>query len=65
MLEVKPKAQTIEPKPQKRKTKRYITEVTTWATNKSKWKSAEEFCADRGWQFLVLTEHEIFGKKDK
>lgn len=65
LLEVKPKHQTKEPKVQKRKTKQYITEVTTWATNQAKWKYAEEYCLDRGWIFKILTEDEIFGNKQK
>ena len=59
LLEVKPEAQTKEPKYQKQKTKRYITEVTTWATNKSKWEAATEYCADRGWEFRLITEKEL------
>lgn len=59
MIEVKPKKQTIEPKVQKRKTKQYIMEVTTWATNTSKWKAAREFCADRGWEFTFITEEDL------
>lgn len=59
MLEVKPKKQTIEPKVQKRKTKAYITEVTTWATNTAKWEAAREYCLDRGWEFKFITETEL------
>lgn len=59
MLEVKPKAQTIEPKVQSKKTKRYITEVTTWATNQAKWEAAKEFCLDRMWEFKLITEDEL------
>lgn len=59
MLEVKPKKQTIEPKVQKKKTRAYITEVTTWATNVSKWEAAKEFCLDRGWEFKLITEDEL------
>ena len=62
VIEVKPLKETIEPKPQKRKTKRYITEVVTWAKNQAKWKYAEEYCADRGWEFQKITEVELFGK---
>jgi hypothetical protein len=59
MLEVKPYKETQEPTKQKRITKRYITEVTTWATNQSKWKAAEEYCLDRGWEFRLVTEKEL------
>jgi hypothetical protein len=60
MIEVKPKKQTKEPEKKKRITKQYITEVTTWAVNQSKWKAATEYCLDRGWQFIILTEEHIF-----
>lgn len=63
LLEVKPAAQTKEPKVQSRKTKRYITEVVTYGINQAKWKAAEEFCKDRGWEFKVITEAELFNKK--
>ena len=44
------------PKKQKRKTQKYINEVVTYATNQAKWEAAEDYCADRGWEFKVLTE---------
>lgn len=59
MLEVKPKKQTKAPEPQKRKTKRYITEVTTWGVNQAKWKAATEYCLDRGWEFKIITEDHL------
>jgi hypothetical protein len=59
LLEVKPKIQTKPPDVQKRKTKRYINEVVTWGVNQSKWKAAEEYCLDRGWEFKILTEEHL------
>lgn len=59
LIEVKPKKQTKEPEPQKRKTKRYINEVVTWGVNSSKWKAAREYCADRGWTFQIITEDDL------
>jgi len=59
MLEVKPKKQTIQPEVRKRVTKQYITEVTTYAVNMAKWKAATEYCADRGWEFKILTEEHL------
>lgn len=59
MLEVKPKKQTKPPEPQKRVTKRYITEVATWGVNQAKWKAATEYCLDRGWEFKVVTEDHL------
>jgi hypothetical protein len=59
MLEVKPKKQTIQPQPQKRVTKQFISEVTTWGVNQAKWKAAIEYCLDRGWEFKLITEDHL------
>ncbi len=59
IVEIKPLKQTIEPQKQSKKTKRYINEVMTWGINSSKWKAAQDFCKDRNWQFLILTEKEL------
>jgi hypothetical protein len=59
MIEIKPKKQTVEPKRQKKPTKRYVTEVQTWGVNSAKWEAAQEYCADRMWQFLIYTEDEL------
>ena len=69
MLEVKPKKQTQHPIPQRRVTQKYITEVATWGINMSKWKAAIEYCADRKWQFVVMTsvdgsEFKLLTEKD-
>jgi len=59
MLEVKPKQQTKEPQVQKKRTRKYLTEVMTWGINQSKWKAAQEYCLDRGWIFKLITEDEL------
>jgi len=59
MLEVKPKKQTQPPEKKKRITKQYIAEVATWGVNQAKWKSAIEYCKDRGWEFKVITEDHL------
>jgi len=59
ILEVKPKAQTIEPKVQSKRTRKYLTEVMTWGKNQSKWAAAQEYCADRGWKFQLITEDNL------
>jgi hypothetical protein len=59
ILEIKPAKQTKPPEKKKRVTKQYIQEVVTWGINEAKWKAATEFCLDRGWQFKVLTEHDL------
>lgn len=63
LLEVKPRAQTQAPKQPKRKSKRYITEVVTYGVNQAKWKAADDYCRNKGWEFRLVTESEIFGKK--
>ena len=59
MIEVKPAKQTIPPKKPKRQTKGYIREAYEYAKNQAKWKMAKEFCADRKWEFKVVTEKEL------
>ena len=59
LIEIKPFRQTQEPKVQKRKTKGYIYEVVEYAKNQAKWKAAEEWCLDHGYEFKVLTENEL------
>jgi len=59
IIEIKPKKQTIEPIPQKRKTKGYIYEVYEYVKNRAKWKAAEEWCADKGYEFKIFTEDDL------
>ena len=59
LIEVKPKKQTKEPKVQKKLTKSYVYEVTEYAKNQAKWKAAQEFCDDRNYKFMLITEDEL------
>jgi hypothetical protein len=59
LIEIKPKQQTVPPAPQQRVTKKYLEEVMTWGKNEAKWKYAKEYCKDRGWEFLILTEKDL------
>ena len=59
LIEIKPKKQTLEPAAQKKRTKRYINEVTTYVINQAKWEAAREWCADRQLEFLILTEDHL------
>jgi len=61
LVEIKPHAQTLPPK-SGRKTERFITESLTYLKNQSKWAAAEVYARDRGWEFIILTEHHLFGK---
>ena len=59
ILEVKPKSQAVAPKAKKRVTKQYIQEVMTYGINEAKWKAATEYCKDRDWKFMVITEDDL------
>ena len=59
LVEIKPKKFTEEPVKPKRVTKHFLEEVFTYGVNQAKWKAAREFCEDRKWKFVVLTEDEL------
>ena len=59
LIEVKPDRFTREPAIPKRKTKRFLNEVAQYAVNQAKWKAAREVCADRNWEFKIITEKEL------
>ena len=46
----------------KKKTKSYVKDVYEWGRNEAKWKSALEYCKDRGMDFLILTEQHLMPK---
>ena len=55
LVEIKPKSQTQPPK-KKRKSKKYINEVTQYVKNQSKWEAANQFANHKGWKFQIWTE---------
>lgn len=59
VIEIKPFKQTQEPTPQKKLTKRYLSEVQTWGVNSAKWKEARRYCDGRNWEFVIITEKEL------
>ena len=59
IIEVKPKKQTSPPVKSKLKTKSYMREAFEYAKNQAKWNAAEDWCADRGYEFKILTENEL------
>jgi len=65
LLEVKPKAQTQEPKKPKRQTKKFINEVMTYGVNKAKWDAATKWARQNGLTFRVITENEMFANGRK
>ena len=59
VVEVKPKSQCKPPRVPKRKTRKYLNEVRTFAINEAKWMNAKEWCKDRNMEFIILTEVEL------
>lgn len=62
MIEIKPRSQSVPPEVRKdgqQITKKYLREVATYGINNAKWEAAKEFCADRNWEFVVLTEKDV------
>ena len=59
LIEIKPKAFTIKPKPRSRKTRAYHNESMAYIKNKAKWCAAKRFCDLQGWKFKILTEDEL------
>ena len=65
LIEVKPKAQCKAPEKKSRVTRRYLNEVKRWGVNSAKWKAAREFAENRGWEFKIMTEDELYKKGSK
>jgi hypothetical protein len=63
VLEIKPHNQTVPPKKPARQTAKYLEELQTYAVNDAKFEAANLFCEARGWDFKVITEHDLFPKK--
>jgi len=67
LVEIKPHSQTIPPtiKEDSKITPTKIRQIKTYALNSEKWKAAKNFCLDRGWEFVVMTEKQLFGKRNE
>ena len=60
VIEVKPAKQLKMPKKNpKKRTKSWVYEVQTYVVNQAKWKAAESYCADRKYEFRIMTEKEL------
>lgn len=59
MVEIKPEAQTLPPKPRAKKSKTYLNEMATFSVNTSKWKAAEEWCKKNNMEFIIMTERHL------
>ncbi len=63
IIEIKPKKQTKPPKENPKHKRRYLKEVKTFVINEAKWKAAEEFCENKGWQWKIMTEDTLSNTK--
>jgi len=61
LIEVKPSSQTKMPTKGKKSKKTMMNEAITYSINQAKWDAAETFCKKKGWQFIIMTEKEIYG----
>tara|TARA_B100000073_G_scaffold73266_2_gene54964 strand:+ start:1853 stop:2290 length:438 start_codon:yes stop_codon:yes gene_type:complete len=60
VIEVKPKRQLKMPdKNPRKRTKAWAHDVHNWVINQAKWKAAEEYCADRQYEFKIMTEDDL------
>jgi len=59
IVEIKPHNQTQPPQVKQKTTKRYLTEVMTWGKNTAKWQAAKKYCDQRGYEFMIITEHHL------
>lgn len=63
-IELKPYAQTVEPKVSKRKKQMsMLYEAKQWAKNQAKWKAATDYAKKNGWEFHILTEKDLENRK--
>ena len=61
LIEIKPKKQTEQPTPSKRKKPTTVLyEQVTWAINQAKWAAAKEYANKKEYNFLLLTEDQLF-----
>lgn len=59
IVEIKPAKETRPPVVQSKPTKQYLREVYTWGINSAKWEAATQYCKDRQWKFVIMTEKEL------
>jgi len=69
LIEIKPKAQCLPPKPPRKNAKNpqkaqanYSKAVEIYAVNQAKWEATEKLCKEKGWKFKIITEKELFNK---
>jgi hypothetical protein len=60
LIEIKPITQVQPPRKGKKRKDVYENEVLTFIQNQNKWKAAEKYAEERGWNFRIITENSLF-----
>lgn len=62
LIEIKPYDQCKKPrKGKKKKDSTLNEEMATWITNQEKWAAANQYAKERGMEFKIMTEKNLFG----
>jgi hypothetical protein len=62
LVEIKPHSQTLKPERKKgKKMESFLNECYVYQVNMDKWMHAKKFAEERGWEFVVLTEEQLYG----
>jgi hypothetical protein len=62
LIEIKPDKETKMPDKPAKITKHYWNKVAIYAINQKKWESADKWCKEKGYKFIIMTEHDLFVK---
>jgi hypothetical protein len=60
ICEIKPDSQSKPPVKGKKKASTFDQEMMVWLTNSAKWQAAMAWAKERGWDFKIITENQIF-----
>lgn len=63
LIEVKPFKETMPPEVKGKSKKRLLEETATYAVNQAKWEQARNYCAEKGWEFKIISEYDLGLKK--
>ena len=64
IVEIKPQHETQLPVKSKKKSKKTMMyQEATYLTNQAKWKAARQYCDKLGYDFRIITERQLFGKR--
>jgi len=60
VIEIKPEHETKPPVKGKKRPKTFLNEQITYVKNMAKWEAADKYCKNRGWEFVILSEKDLF-----